>query len=121
MVQIEGRYVIGCDGGRSRVRKSMDVAFDGFTYPERFLILSTPYDFGQHGYAFTNYIADPDEWFALFKVPGIDGNGLWRVVSPVDPTAPEAAETNTVLPGFNLAILLSPTQAVKPVMPSAPR
>lgn len=87
--RIDGRYVIGCDGGRSQVRKSMDVAFDGFTYPERFLILSTPYDFGRHGYAFTNYIADPDEWFALFKVPGIDGSGLWRVVSPVDPAAPE--------------------------------
>jgi 3-(3-hydroxy-phenyl)propionate hydroxylase len=86
---IRGSYVIGCDGGRSQVRKSMDVEFAGFTYPERFLILSTPYDFGQHGFAFTNYIADPQEWFALFKVPGADGSGLWRVVSPVDPSLPE--------------------------------
>jgi len=88
-VQIDGRYVIGCDGGRSRVRKSMNVDFEGFTYPERFLILSTPYDFGAHGYAYTNYIADPTEWFALFKVPGADNTGLWRVVSPVDPSLPE--------------------------------
>ena len=51
--------MIGCDGGRSQVRKSMDVEFEGFTYDERFLILSTPYDFGALGYAFTNYIADP--------------------------------------------------------------
>lgn len=87
--QISGRWMIGCDGGRSRVRKSMNVEFEGFTYPERFLILSTPYDFGAHGYAFTNYIADPDHWFALFRVPGPDGRGLWRVVSPVDPEAPE--------------------------------
>lgn len=88
--EITGRWMIGCDGGRSRVRKSMDVGFEGFTYPERFLILSTPYDFGTLGYAFTNYIADPELWFALFRVPGPDGNGLWRVVSPVDPEAPEA-------------------------------
>jgi 3-(3-hydroxy-phenyl)propionate hydroxylase len=87
--QVRGRWMIGCDGGRSRVRKSMDVGFEGFTYPERFLILSTPYDFGQFGYAFTNYIADPDHWFALFRVPGEDGHGLWRVVSPVDPQMPE--------------------------------
>jgi 3-(3-hydroxy-phenyl)propionate hydroxylase len=87
--QITGRWMIGCDGGRSRVRKSMDVGFEGFTYPERFLILSTPYDFGQFGYAFTNYIADPEHWFALFRVPGEDDGGLWRVVSPVDPEAPE--------------------------------
>jgi 3-(3-hydroxy-phenyl)propionate hydroxylase len=86
---IRGSWMIGCDGGRSLVRKSMGVDFEGFTYPERFLILSTPYDFGQHGYAFTNYIADPEHWFALFRVPGPDGSGLWRVVSPVDPEAPE--------------------------------
>ncbi len=65
----------------------MPVEFDGFTYDERFLVLSTPFDFGSVGYAGTNYIADPDEWRALFKVPGDDGKGLWRVVSPVDPRA----------------------------------
>jgi 3-(3-hydroxy-phenyl)propionate hydroxylase len=86
---IAGRWMIGCDGGRSRVRKSMAVDFEGFTYPERFLILSTPFDFGTLGYAYTNYIADPEHWFALFRVPGPDGKGLWRVVSPVDPEAPE--------------------------------
>ena len=86
---MRARYVIGCDGGRSQVRKSMDVDFEGFTYDERFLILSTPYDFGALGYAFTNYIADPDAWRALFKVPGVDGRGMWRVVSPVDPSLPE--------------------------------
>lgn len=84
-----GRYMIGCDGGRSQVRKSMAVDFDGFTYPESFLVLSTPYDFGQHGYAITNYIADPDEWCALFKVPGHDGSGMWRVVFPADATIPQ--------------------------------
>jgi 3-(3-hydroxy-phenyl)propionate hydroxylase len=84
-------WLIGCDGGRSQVRKSMNVAFDGFTYEERFLVLSTRYDFGRHGYALTNYIADPEEWCATFKVPGPDGKGMWRVVFPADATAPPAA------------------------------
>lgn len=87
--ELRGRYLIGCDGGRSQVRKSMDVEFEGFTYDERFLILSTPYDFEPLGYAYTNYIADPVSWRALFKVPGPDGSGLWRVVSPVDPNVAE--------------------------------
>ena len=78
------RWMIGCDGGRSQVRKSMNVDFSGFTYEERFLILSTRYDFEPFGYALTNYIADPDEWCALFKVPGHDERGIWRVVFPVD-------------------------------------
>lgn len=82
-----GAYVIGCDGGRSQVRKSMGVDFEGFTYPERFLVLSTRYDFEPHGYAITNYIADPEEWCALFKVPGPDDRGMWRVVSAADAEA----------------------------------
>ncbi|MGE3245236.1 MAG: FAD-dependent oxidoreductase [Beijerinckiaceae bacterium] len=86
--EFRGRYMIGCDGGRSQVRKSMNVAFDGFTYNERFLVLSTRYDFAQHGYALTNYIADPQEWCALFKVPGFDENGMWRVVFPADAALP---------------------------------
>ena len=81
----EGRWMVGCDGGRSQIRKSMDVTFGGFTYPERFLVLSTPYDFAAFGYAITNYISDPEEWCALFKVPGQNGTGTWRVVFPVAP------------------------------------
>jgi 3-(3-hydroxy-phenyl)propionate hydroxylase len=82
-----GRYMIGCDGGRSQVRKSMNVQFDGFTYGERFLVLSTRYDFAKFGYAITNYIADPVEWCAMFKVPGNDEQGMWRVVFPADAQA----------------------------------
>jgi 3-(3-hydroxy-phenyl)propionate hydroxylase len=89
-------WMIGCDGGRSQVRKSMNVDFSGFTYEERFLILSTRYDFAPFGYALTNYVADPEEWCALFKVPGHDErgdnkHGIWRVVFPVDAHSP--AET----------------------------
>ena len=83
-----GAWMIGCDGGRSQVRKSMNVDFSGFTYEERFLILSTRYDFEPFGYALTNYLADPDEWCALFKVPGHDERGAWRVVFPVDAQCP---------------------------------
>src|SRR6266481_1599762 len=38
-----------------------------------------------------------------------------------DPTAPDAAETNTTSPGLSIAILSKPTQAVSPGMPAAPR
>ena len=102
----EGRYVIGCDGGRSQVRKSMNVEFEGFTYDERFLILSTRYDFSPFGYALTNYIADPVQWCAIFKVPGFDSQGMWRVVFPVDNATPvetlyEEANVQRLIQGFH--------------------
>jgi 3-(3-hydroxy-phenyl)propionate hydroxylase len=74
-------YVIGCDGGRSTVRKSLGIEFEGFTWPERFLVITTPFDFaGALGCCFRNYMAGPDEWTNLFKVAGDDLKGRWRAV-----------------------------------------
>jgi 3-(3-hydroxy-phenyl)propionate hydroxylase len=81
----DGLYVIGADGGRSTVRKSQDIAFDGFTYQERFLVITTTTDFAQQGFALSCYVSDPREWCALFKVPGKGPPGLWRVVFPTRP------------------------------------
>ena len=83
-----GSYVIGADGGRSVVRKSQEIEFAGFTYQERFLVITTPTDFERQGFAYSCYVSDPLEWCALFKVPGTSPAGVWRVVFP---TKPEAA------------------------------
>ena len=86
-----GSYLIGCDGGRSQVRKQVGIDFQGFTYPDRFLVLTTPFDFESHrGMCFRNYVADPDEWCNCFKVAADGPPGLWRLVFPVDPEASES-------------------------------
>jgi 3-(3-hydroxy-phenyl)propionate hydroxylase len=90
----QGRYMIGCDGGRSQVRKAMGVDFKGVTFRERFLVMTTRFDFAAEGYALTNYIADPDEWCALFKLPGADDQGIWRVLVPTDPDESEESILN---------------------------
>ena len=79
-----GNYVIGADGGRSTIRKALDIDFEGFTWPERFLVLTTLDDFQEllAGCCYRNYLADPDEWTNLFKVSGDDGKGRWRAVFP---------------------------------------
>jgi 3-(3-hydroxy-phenyl)propionate hydroxylase len=82
-------FVIGADGGRSLVRKSQDIAFEGFTYQERFLVITTPYDYERDGYAYSCYVSDPNEWCALFKVPGKGPPGHWRVVFPTQPNEAE--------------------------------
>ena len=79
---VKGSYLIGADGGRSTVRKALGIAFEGYTHPERFLILTTPFDIGTRFPGCTrNYLSDPEDWCALFKVSGDDGKGLWRVLS----------------------------------------
>jgi 3-(3-hydroxy-phenyl)propionate hydroxylase len=86
--RIAGRYLVGADGGRSLVRKSQGIGFEGFTWPERFLVITTAFDFEPLGFAYSSYTMDPVEWTATFKVPG-EGRGLWRCVFPADPQEDE--------------------------------
>ncbi len=79
-----GSFLIGADGGRSAVRKAAGIEFDGFTWPERFIVLTTPFDFAARGYCPRSYFADPEEWCNCFKVAA-DGAGLWRTVFPAQP------------------------------------
>jgi 3-(3-hydroxy-phenyl)propionate hydroxylase len=85
-----GAYLVGADGGRSVVRKQTDIAFDGFTWPERFIVLTTPFDFNKSsGYCYRSYFADPDEWCNCFKVSADGPPGLWRTVYPTNPALSE--------------------------------
>jgi 2-polyprenyl-6-methoxyphenol hydroxylase-like FAD-dependent oxidoreductase len=94
-VEVAGRYVIAADGARSAVRRSLGIEFEGFTYPELFLIASTDFKFESTltDIAYVNYIADPSEWLVLLRVPG-----LWRVLVP----APENSDRETLLSDDNL-------------------
>lgn len=77
--QIAAKYIIGADGARSIVRKNLDVTFDGFTYEEKFVSLSTAFPIEEviPDIAYVNYISDPEEWLVLLRVPS-----LWRVLVP---------------------------------------
>ena len=80
--RFKGDFLIAGDGGRSYVRKALDIEFEGFTYPEHFLVAGTRYDFKAHmDICSVNYTADPDEWYVLLEIPD-----MWRIVAPVDST-----------------------------------
>jgi 3-(3-hydroxy-phenyl)propionate hydroxylase len=98
-VEIAGRHVIAADGARSAVRRSLGVEFEGFTYPELFLIASTDFKFEKTltDIAYVNYIADPLEWLVLLRVPG-----LWRVLVP----APENSDRDKLLSEESLQSVL---------------
>ena len=81
--------VVAADGAASAVRKSLGLAFDGMTYEDRYLVLSTPFEMADHlaDLAYVNYISDPEEWLVLLRTPD-----LWRALFPVgaDETDAEA-------------------------------
>lgn len=78
---VRADYLVGTDGANSIVRKWLDIEFEGFTYPEKFLTLSTDHPLEEHfdNLARVSYVADQHEWCVLLKVPT-----LWRVLVPAD-------------------------------------
>ncbi|MFC3124386.1 FAD-dependent oxidoreductase [Pseudoroseomonas globiformis] len=84
---IRGSWLIGADGARSAVRKSLGVAFEGQTIPELFLTCSTTFQYQEVMPELSNiaYISDPDEWFVLLRT-----TSLWRLLLPTEPTEPES-------------------------------
>ena len=87
--RLEADWLVGADGGRSVVRRCIDAELEGFTWPERFVVIGTSVNLAEHGYAFNAYVADPEEWCALFKMPGDGPPGFWRVLFPVPPDEPD--------------------------------
>jgi len=89
--RLSAAYVIGCDGGRSTIRKLAGIEFEGFTYPERFIKIATSFDFAtvNRDLVLRNYFSDPDEWANLFKVRGKRPPGLWRAIFPVANDEPD--------------------------------
>jgi 3-(3-hydroxy-phenyl)propionate hydroxylase len=103
--RLRGAWLVGADGARSAVRRAVGVEFEGFTWPERFLVVSTPVDFHQAipDLVSVNYVADPEQWHFLLRLPD-----LWRVMFPVPAhvadevaTGPEyvRAQMATLVPG----------------------
>ena len=70
------RFVVGADGARSFIRRSLGIPFEGETYPETTLLVTTVFPFEDHleGLSNVTYCWKPDGNFSLLKVPG-----RWRV------------------------------------------
>jgi 3-(3-hydroxy-phenyl)propionate hydroxylase len=88
---IKTPWLVACDGGRSLVRKNLGIDFEGFTWPERFIVISTTEDFAKAGFTSNAYVADPKEWAAVFHMPHDRPPGLWRMAFPVHPDEDEQA------------------------------
>ncbi|MEB7447667.1 FAD-dependent monooxygenase [Arthrobacter koreensis] len=73
-------WLIAADGARSKIRKSLGIAFEGLTLPERFLVASTTHELAQEfdDLALVAYLSDPADWGVLLRTPR-----HWRVLMPI--------------------------------------
>jgi 3-(3-hydroxy-phenyl)propionate hydroxylase len=75
-VRERGRFVVGCDGGRSLIREAIGASFEGSVYPETTILATTTFPFEDHlpGLSGINYVWAPDGTYSLLRLAT-----LWRV------------------------------------------
>src|SRR5690606_16214336 len=59
--ELRARWVVGADGAGSTVRRELGLAFDGITWPERFVATNVYYPFESAGYGQSTMVVD-DAW-----------------------------------------------------------
>jgi 2-polyprenyl-6-methoxyphenol hydroxylase-like FAD-dependent oxidoreductase len=85
-VEFRGHWAIGADGAGSEVRKALGLAFDGMTWPERFVATNLRHDFESGGYWQSTLVID-EKWGAV--IVKITSDGLWRCTFMEDMALPE--------------------------------
>jgi len=85
----QGCFLIGADGAHSLVRRCASIGFQGESYPETTLLVTTDFDFAQvlPGLSGVNYVWSEYGTFSLLRLPRV-----WRVSLYPDPDeSPEQA------------------------------
>jgi 3-(3-hydroxy-phenyl)propionate hydroxylase len=74
--QLEASFLVGADGGHSTVRKQLNLAFDGLTFPETTILATTRFAFHEHlpSLSYINYCWSEHGTFSLLRL-----RDLWRV------------------------------------------
>jgi 3-(3-hydroxy-phenyl)propionate hydroxylase len=81
-ITLSGAFVVAAEGARSNLRKAAGIGYLGFTYDEKFLVVSTPFAFDEvfDDFSYVNYVADPEEWCVVLRT-----EKLWRILFPTTP------------------------------------
>ncbi len=102
---IQADWVVGTDGARSSVRHLLGLAFEGHTWPERFVATNLYYDFDKYGFEPANMIADPVNWAVVAR---LGRENMWRLTYAENAELDEAGATSRI-PQHYAAILPDPS------------
>ncbi|MBR1177212.1 FAD-dependent monooxygenase [Bradyrhizobium sp. KB893862 SZCCT0404] len=83
--QVEGSYLLACDGGRSTVRGQLDIPVEGVSLDVRYMLVDLKLDLdvaNPRDYPYLAYFSDPNEWMVLVRQPH-----CWRFLYPLAPGA----------------------------------
>lgn len=110
-IAAQGSWLIGADGARSRVREGQGIAFEGVTWPERFVATNIRYPFEAAGYSQTTMLIDDRFGAIISKIDNSGDTGLWRYTYCEDAALPEEGIEER-MPEFFASIVRDPENVV---------
>lgn len=95
LTTFKAKFLIGCDGARSIVRKNLCLEFEGQTFPETTILATTHFPFQDYldHLSYINYCWTSDGTFSLLRL-----KNLWRVslYPSLDESIDSAVESQSV-------------------------
>lgn len=88
-VQLRAPWLIGADGAGSAVRSALNLPFEGFTWPERFVAANIRFPDDRKGWAQTTFYVDDVLGAIIVKIDNSGPHGLWRYTYMEDAVLPE--------------------------------
>src|SRR6516162_2236008 len=79
--EVEGCYLLACDGGRSTVRAALEIPVTGESLDDRLSLVDVKADLdvqNPRDYPYLAYFSDPQEWMILVRQPH-----CWRFLFPL--------------------------------------
>ncbi|MDJ0380210.1 FAD-dependent monooxygenase [Streptomyces sp. G-G2] len=99
--ELRVRYLIGCDGAHSAVRKGLGLAFEGGAFPEEYMLADVEADWDlPHGYGLRSIrLADDGSTDDLLVCIPLPGTGRYRMSMLVPPELSTRAAATAAGPG----------------------
>ncbi len=85
--EVEGSYLLACDGGRSTIRSQLGVQVEGLSLDVRYTLVDIVVDLDVanfRDYPYLAYFSDPQEWMIMVRQPH-----CWRFLFPLPPDIDE--------------------------------
>ncbi|RDI88976.1 hypothetical protein Vi05172_g1235 [Venturia inaequalis] len=112
-----GQYLVAADGGKSFIRKSLGIAFQGETLPSQLIATDVRYPFDKYGFSHTQFMMDPEHYGLISKM---NNEGLWRVSFSVPNTISTKDEIDKALIAKYDAMFPGPRPLTFEVVNAAP-
>ncbi|NDV06132.1 NAD(P)-binding protein [Rhodococcus sp. IEGM 248] len=116
---LRSQWLVGADGASSAVRRTLDLGFEGMTWPERFVATNVRFPDDRDGWAQSTFYVDDVYGAIIAKIDESGDHGMWRYTYMEDASLP-ADSIDERMPRFLSAVFGPDVAARTEVVAASP-